>query len=161
MFNIDLNSIRINFIPRHWRRVNYLDFILALYKPLFTFQTTFNQYFNDLEYSMLWNGQVIMLEHYLNDLYDPIDRSIFITDIQQLEQVFVSTVEENETSYVSTIVENSTEFIVSPIESFNSDPDFVINIPSTVIVGVFNEELLRSQVNKYKLAGKQYLINII
>ncbi len=158
MFNLDLGNIKISFIPRHWRRVNFIDFLTAIYKPFYTFQTTFNQYFNDVEYAMLWNGQVIMLEHYLNDLYDPINRGIYITDGQQLDVLYVSTIEENEPIYISTILENNTEFIVNPIESYNTDSDFEINIP---IGTYFNESVLRSQVNKYKLAGKQYIINQI
>lgn len=158
MFNIDLNNIKLNFIPRHWRRINFIDFLTSTYKPLNSFQIVFNQYFNDTEDAMLWNGQVVMLERYLNNLYDPINREIYITDGVQLDVLYVSLIEENEPIYVSTIAEDNTQVFVNPIESYNNDSDFAINIPSTIS---FNENVLRSQVNKYKIAGKKYIIIIV
>lgn len=85
MFSIDFIDIMKKNIPVFLRKTRLLDFVSSLLKPLRTLNDLLLLFRDDIDYKLLFNGQVIVLEHYLNDIYDPVLRRIFISDYQKIK----------------------------------------------------------------------------
>lgn len=156
MTSVNLGNIILNVLPPKKRKTNFIAWMNVLYKPLYTIQLAFNLFFDEIEYELKFNGQVIYLEHVLNDYFDEIARGIYITDTIQLTQVVIyNSSEENEHTYIFNDLENNPLVLFNTLE-FDSDVDFVVNIPSGVYVDLVQ---LKIVVNKYKILGKTYKIN--
>ncbi|WP_107039978.1 hypothetical protein [Brumimicrobium mesophilum] len=160
MIQFDVNNIVENNISPRLRKVFTLAFFKACASPLVVSFSTFYQFYEDKKYELLFNGQVIYLEHLLNDQFDNINRGIYITDApQQADQIVLyNENENNEETVIFNIPENEPPIVTYNYSEMLAWPDFIVNIPSSV---VFNQTQLKAYVNKYKLAGKNYIINIV
>lgn len=158
MINIDFNYMITVLTPPVQRTVEVIAGIKAKFTPLETVKADFYAFFNKIEYEMIWNGQVCMLEELLNLEFDEIDKSIFISNANNIEKQFVfNTAEANEPTYVFNTIEVADPlYLRNDIES--AQYHFIVNIPAAV---TFNEAQLKFFVNKYKLAGKRWKIVII
>jgi len=135
------------------------DFLSALVKPLQT-NTDKIKAFETLQNKHLkWNGQKIVLQAALNDLFG-ITASPFI--IVEMNQSIASNdffFEESELSpvYFSEPIENDGVFFNEPGELSAEDYDFKILIPT----GIYTAELdrqVRAQTMIYKISGPKFLI---
>lgn len=146
-------------LPPLIRQQFTISYLRAAFAPLNSLQTQFYQFFEDKKYELTWNGQVIMLEHLLNDQFDAIDRGIYITDSGQTPlQYWFTNTENNEQTFLFTNSESEPPYYLFSNSEYESDIDFIVNVPSTV---VFDENLMRYYINKYRCAGKRYNIEII
>ncbi|MBL7902958.1 MAG: hypothetical protein JNK73_13255 [Bacteroidia bacterium] len=85
MFNFFINFAKVikENLPGDLRTEKRVSFITAAIRP---FKIMFNELlvkFNYFIYRCNFNGQVIYLETALNDTFDPIDRGIYIEDIDR------------------------------------------------------------------------------
>jgi hypothetical protein len=134
----------------------HLAWLRALMAPLQSLNVAFREYVAEVRYAMYLTGQVIYLEHYLNDLYDPVARRIYIEDGDAGVPLFLYNKEE---AQAPIIIYNKAESETAPVLFIKADVegqfDFAIVIPWANIPDV--EALkMRSRVNKYKIAGKRY-----
>jgi len=106
------------------------------------------------------SGQVVYLEHILNYYFDDVNQGIYITDSTTVEEptILYNENEGNEKTYLYNDAENDYETYLFNKTELQAWPNFVVNIPSTV---TFNEQQLRALVNRFKLAGKNYIIKIV
>lgn len=158
MIGIDFNYLIESLTPPVHRTIEVVSSIKANFKPLEQLKDTYEQFYSDIEYELTWNGQVCMLEHLLNEKFDSINSGIFITDAVNIDKLHIFNLAENNEI---TIVSNESE-PTAPTYIHNksevSEYHFIVNIPSSV---TFNEEQLKYYVNKYKLAGKRWKIEIV
>ncbi|MDT8337181.1 MAG: hypothetical protein RQ856_05060 [Candidatus Izemoplasmatales bacterium] len=84
MFNVDFVDIGRKWLALDLRKAKIIDFYSALIKPIKTLNNALNVFRDKINYELLFNGQVILLERFLNDSYDPILRRIFITDAARI-----------------------------------------------------------------------------
>ena len=156
MFNIDLNYLREALIPIKLRKQNFLYLLRVLYKSLFTVQNTFNQFFNTIKYDLDFNGQVIYLEHLLNDKFDSTERRIYITDADNLPLPYLfNKIEENEPIYIFNKSELETPLYLYNNQEYITDNDFTVVLP----IGLsYDLNYLKSLINKFKIAGVRYNI---
>ncbi len=158
MFSLNHISTIYQLIWPVVRTVFNANFITAATKPL-------RDVYNDLlilrtqvDYDLKFNGQVIYLEHILNDLFDDVNRDIYISDVANVDFLYIYTDPETVTPpYVYNDGETFNDLYVETDAETLSSNQFIINIPATGI----NQIELKAVVDKYKLAGKNYVINII
>lgn len=160
MIVFDVYKIVVENISPRLRKVFTVELLKVLASPLVITFSAFYQFYEDKKYELLFNGQVIYLEHLLNDVFDENNRGIYITDApQQIAPVVVfNQSEENEEMVLHNISEGEVEVVLFNESESLSWPNFIVNIPSAV---VYNDLQLRALVNKYKIAGKNYIINIV
>lgn len=142
------------------RKPRIVDFIYAASKPLRDVVLLFNALRDNTRYELQFNGQVIYLEHVLNDLFDPVNREIYITDDANIEYTYIYLNGESGTNqpyiYLNSETPTNQAYLATSAEQL-SQYHFIVNIPATV-VDLYG---LRAIIDKYKLAGRRYSINVI
>lgn len=159
MIIIDLYYLINITLPPFLRGDNTLALISSMIKPLVDTQTKFYEYFEEKKYELTFNGQVIYLEHLLNDKFDNVLRRIYIGDASQTPNVFLfNHSEHNEPLYLYNNSQNiNTTYLFNASEE-TPGVDFIVYIP---IGFVYNENLFKKYLNKFKTAGKRYKIQEI
>jgi hypothetical protein len=161
IYNVN-NGILSNLnTPPNKRGVVHLSWLKALLSPLQTLNDNFaNVYFPDVFARSKRNAQKIVLEHTLNSIFNansfPL---IYINNTGTLIDI-ISFYTKDETNPVPIYAksEGNPLFIYTKEEYFNGGM-FVVNVPSAVIPN-FNENQIKSEVDKYRPAGTKYEINI-
>lgn len=166
IYNIIWHNVSKNLTFWRWRRtVDESDSKLYLYiKSIMSSVQVLSDKLNTLDDDTLdflkYNGQHKVLEEYLNDKYDEVQRQIYITEnnIAQLDPVSMGLSGETVSSEVE--IGLSGETVTVPVSMALSgevlqDNNFTINIPVTVI---FDTNVLAAQLSNYVLAGKEYNI---
>lgn len=163
MINLGLNFKEVfkHLVPAPLRGERFVAWLGSLFAPLQSLNAQFADWGAEVRYDLRFNGQVIYLEHLLNDQFDSTLRRIYIDDPSG-QQVF--------TPYVFNLVEvqpplhlynvadakpidenivirNTSELVVTD--------DFVVHVPT----GVFNatvEAQMSDLIDRYRIAGKRY-----
>lgn len=158
MITIDLYYLINVLLPPVHRLEEIIYYLRASIKPLDELLQNFYSFFDAIEYDLQFNGQVIMLEHLLNDKFDNVDRGIYITDAVNVGNLFLfNKTEDNEQTFLFNSDEEETPTYLknrAEIQNF----DFIVNVPAAV---TFNEDQLKFYVNKYRCFGKRWKIEII
>lgn len=158
MILIDLHYLINVLLPPVHRLGGIIYYLRAAMKPLDDILQAFYSFFDQVKYNLLFNGQVLNLEHILNNKFDNTNRGIYITDAINVDQVYLfNTAELNEITYIYNTSEISIPVYINN-ESEVQNADFVVNIPSGV---VFNIDQLKFYVNKYRCFGMRWQINIV
>lgn len=159
MITIDLFYLMEMLLPPLIRQQFIIAFLSAVFKPLDTLQAEFYTYYSDKKYELTWNSQVIMLEHLLNDQFDNIDRGIYIEDAEQTPNKFwFNVMDANEETYLFNDAESEDPYYLNNTSEYDTDVDFIVNVPTGV---VFSSDLMKYFIDKYRCAGKRYLIVVI
>ena len=146
--------------PPRLRKHFFVEFIKQLTFPLKYLYDSFYLFFNKNKYDVSMNGQVINLEHLLNENFDKIDQSIFISDGQGLSPIHLFNQSEgNELTHLFNRSEGSELTHLFNRSEINSNQSFIVNIPNSVIID--NESHLIALIDKYKQFGKKYSINYL
>lgn len=156
MFSVNFNDIVNKLLPIRLQTIRNRSLLYAMIKPLQSLNTNFVILRNAINYKLLFNAQVIYLEHFLNDLYDPVNRGIYIQDTANIDYKYLFNKNENRPVYIYNKSENKPKFYLYNKQEYGGLFEFKIMVP----VGVsFNELLMRKQVKFYNNAGRRYLIN--
>ena len=160
MINIDIDVRNEANLPISKRKFLNIAWLKFLSKPIRRILDEYYTHRKTNELLIHMNGQVIYIEHILNHYFDPINKGIYITDSAQVEEgvVLYNDAEDNEETYLYNDAENADETYFFNQEELQNWADFIVNIPSSV---TYNEQQLRALVNRYKIAGKNYIINIV
>jgi hypothetical protein len=159
MIAIDLFLLLVMNLPPIYRSVDVIDYCKSAIKPIDTVKVEFYAFYESIKYDMTFNGQVIMLEHLLNDKFDNTERRIYIEDTEQkVEVLLYNKVEENEKTYIYNISESEPKTYIYNKAEFDAQFDFTVFVPSELTGYEIEMNFL---LNKYKLAGTRYLIQTI
>ena len=159
MILIDLYFLIQITLPPFLRGNNLIAMLFACIKPVSEIQNNFYQYYEDKKYELKFNGQVIYLEHLLNDKFDPILRRIYIGDAEQTPNVYVfNDSEDNEAIYLFNSSDTSVDIYLFNTSEETPGLDFIVFIP---IGFIYNDSLMKYYINKFKTAGKRYKIQEI
>lgn len=159
MIIIDLYFLIEITLPPFLRGINLLSLLTAAIKPIVQTQQSFYQFYEDKKYELTFNGQVIYLEHLLNDQFDSVLRRIYIEDGDQTTNIYLfNNSENNEAEYVFNKSENKEDLYLFNTSVTYTDLDFIVFIPIGL---VYNENLMKFYINKYRLAGKRFQIQEI
>lgn len=131
--------------------------LYSLIQPLIELYAIFSSYRIQALYTLSFTGQVIYLEKLLNDTFNNGGTEIFIEDgILKIAPFLFNTAEDADPFYVFNTGETSEDnlYIYNTAE-YTGNLDFIVKVPAAL---VFDENQMKSLINKYKLAGKNYTI---
>jgi len=131
----------------------HIDWINAILTPIKQLNNAVASYATQVYYRLSITGQVIYLEHYLNDLYDPIDRRIFISEDQLLLPPFLfNKIDNKEPWYLG----EQNDFLYNQIDYVGNR--FIINVPNALplTLTLFNQ--IAKSTLKYKQVGTSFKI---
>ncbi len=158
VFNINYERLITLLLPTRLRGATIQDLLKAFLKP---FQILFNQFISYREATIITlthTGQVMYIEHILNDTYDEDQRRIHIDDGDEYRYPeFLYNYSEGQQALELNNYDNGQIEMNNAIE-FNLINDFVVKIPATL---PSDDNAIREMVNRYKQAGKRFKIERI
>lgn len=132
-----------------------MSLMYSILKPLKTLNTSFVAFRLAVQRKLRFNAQIIYLEHFLNDLYDPANKGIYIEDLANLELAYVfNHIEERPALYLYNDFEQIPVYLFNNSEQ-NGQVEYIVRVPTDV---VYNELLMRKQIQTYNIAGKRFEI---
>jgi len=166
MFNFKLSNISILNIPISLRQNKNIAWIKVWSSGFKRLEGIFINYRSKTLFYLAHNGQVIYLEHILNNRFNPDQNSadpdyegngIYIEDGLSNSETYIFNTSENG---ANTFLHNSSEGQFDEVYLYNSiemQPlvGFIIWVPDTFVI---DENELKALVNGLKLAGKLYTI---
>lgn len=180
-YDFDLFKLVEQYLPPILRKPKILAWLKSLFAPIQTLKTSILAYFTYARREIRMNGQVIVLENYLNDTFDSVLRRIKIFD--NSGRYFIkSSVNVYSLASIDSVSKSKTLYIPS-LTDFNFSVDFVVKTPfatsdrafykSSVNSYVFPNNIngflesgsvesnISNTVKKYKIAGKSFQIDSI
>ena len=159
MFSVNFkNIINQNLPPKTGDDVQITkSWLYSLIQPIIELYAIFSSYRIQALYTLSFTGQVIYLEKLLNDTFNNGGTEIFIEDgILKIAPFLFNTAEDADPFYVFNTAETNEEnlYLYNTAE-YTGNLDFIVKVPTAL---VFDENQMKSLINKYKLAGKNYTI---
>jgi hypothetical protein len=145
-------------LPKPVRGDKNVAWIFALLEPIQSLNLIYKDWVANIRYEMGFNGQVIHLERYLNDVFDA-GRRIYIDDPANtaLQSPYLyNLVEAQSTIFIYNKSENHTSPTLFNQSEFSAT-SFVVYIPVDLILFISSTRIY-AILNKYRLAGKRYKI---
>lgn len=131
----------------------------VLVTPIQSLHSQFLSLISSTRYRMQITGQVVYLEHYLNDLFDANERRIYISDAAPILAPFVfQKIENQPENYIYQKSENADLFYLRVRSDFGDSNDFIINVPSAITLTEELQNKIKAATNLYKQAGSRFAI---
>lgn len=151
MLTFSLNKVIQICVPWVHRRPRFLTFLSVILSPLTIMKEKLYEFWQKTIDDVMMTPQICYIEHFLNSVFFRED--IFITDGYSLGPWIFSNTEIPDPDFFMDTQDES--FVYS-----NSDlitVDFIVNIPAAIASEV---QRIAAIVNKYKLPGKYFIIQI-
>lgn len=140
--------------------------LAVLTKPVETNYAVFTAYRLSTLYKLNHDGQVYSLENVLNDAFDNIARTIYITDGAWDDAIALYLVAEVKPFWLATVAEGAftTPYVAPAVlytsaEVYSTGPDFIVHVPTAVTTAPgYDVARLKGLVDYYKLCGKSYVV---
>lgn len=158
MFNPDINKILELLLPVALRQPRMKAWLKAIAKPLKELLNVFQNYRLIAWEALTHTGQVMYLEHLLNNRFiGPDATHIHITDSDDPRQddYLYNLNEGQQPIYLYNKLEDDTLTYLNNKIEFVLFTDFVVNIPDSHVV---SEPQIRQTVDRYRPAGKRFSI---
>jgi len=160
VYRYDLSKLVRRLTPPRWRSPFNLNWYETLLCGINYSQDRFNAFKDQSLIELSYNGQTIYLEKMLNDRFDPIQRRIVIQH-EDDNGVFWYLEDEGQAAkylYAESETGGTLAYLYNEGENSSGLPDgidFRVKAPLSLSS---LEVRMKSEINKYKLAGKQYEI---
>ena len=154
MFKTKHSKLASLHTPTRQRERKFLSLLKCFVAPIQTMQNDFETNRNNNIYKLNHNGQICKLVSVLNDTFDKDQRRIYITDNGDSAVLLIHKDTDQKLVQLPVIVHRNEDYS-------DSGYDFVVCIPSDIILTREKELHIKSVVNYYKLAGKRYEINVV
>jgi hypothetical protein len=159
LYGINIAQLALKLVPVKIRKDRMAEWISALLQPIQSLNVRFVQLVVDVRYRMNFNGQVIYLEHILNDVFDSVSRGIYIDDDGTTAvENYVYNVPEPTVFLRNKAETQPTIILFNSIEFNELNGDFVIHVPSYIVLNADVERQIRKIVDRYKHVGRRYII---
>lgn len=137
----------------------HLGWIKALLSPLQTLFNAFSNFANDGIYRLHITGQVIYLEHYLNDQLDNTQRRIYIGDGDLTLPPYLYLKVDSKPIVIYNKADGETPYYLYSKKDYEiGQTTFIIYIPTDLPLTEELEALIRSLVDPFRKAGSLYKI---
>jgi len=153
MWLVNYKKLILWVTPQWLRNSNYLLLINAANYPIRQLHDRFINFKNAVLYRLEHNSQVCYLRKVLNDKCDNDLRRITITDFVGINGIFFYADDE-----VRDVNMGSDVFFYADDQYSDSGIDFIVNVPLGIMNSIDEQAYLKSLINQYKLAGKNYII---
>lgn len=161
LYDVNFKRLALLLLPTFRRRPLTAAVAYAAVSPLQRLHTRFVLWKRDTDYRLRHNGQVCYLRGLLNDLFDPIDRRITVTD--NAENVGYIILHHRDTDQsVRFPARGSGRAVILNRRGYGgvNGYDFWVNLP-VALYGKVDLAQVTGVVNTYKLASKRFSINFI
>ncbi|MEY4902573.1 MAG: hypothetical protein RLZZ292_388 [Bacteroidota bacterium] len=157
-FKIDWNVFVLDNTPIGLRKPSNAALAQMLLKPLDTLYYKWYNWRIDNIYNLEHTGQVCYLRGSLNDLFDPIERRIWIGDGLLYDTQYIFTEAEQQDVWIDTEAEPDIVWLRTEAETADAGLDFIVYVPATI----YNTQLdgLKAHIDFYRAGGKRYNIFI-
>lgn len=136
-----------------------VDWLKSLVAPIQSLHIKFNAFVDIKRYEINLTGQVVYLEHYLNGIFDPTEKRIFISDGSPIfSSIIYNKSEAIHSSVIYNKSENEESALVYNKAELATQNDFIVNVPSAITLTVELLNQIKASVNLYKQAGSRYTI---
>lgn len=156
-YNMDVYKLAQQLLPPTLRRKRLFALLSVLIYPLYLLLQQFQSFRQDCIENMQINGQVIYIEKILNNMYFLENREIYIEDIDEHQSYLYERSEGLIGVWLYQRSERERTTHLKQRNEGNLDGNYIVNIPSFLSE---NTEEIRRIVEKYKPAGRKYIINI-
>ncbi len=156
--NFDIPAFIVQYLGKLFNRLYWHRWIYSLLYPLIQLWSNYKNWRENTYYLININSQVIRLEGYLNDVFDP-----------SLRRIYISHFPGNYSGIYIALQYEATPFVNIPLLSDGQDGvfiglasetsyaiSFIINVPTAL---QYREHQIKTIVEKYKFAGKLYQLN--
>lgn len=175
LINIDYNIFAEDLLPVELHDIYMVEWMMTLLKPLMYQYSVTNNYYESIIFDITHKGEVIVLEHYLNGIFNlPNDGfgEIYITDGEWYNEVYLFIDGSDRETSLNNFGEYSNDgqiYTVQDSETFNelytySDDeynidqiDFIIFVDATW-TDIDRENKIKAITERYKKVGKTYKI---
>lgn len=156
----DLSKLVRRLMPPRWRNPINLNWFEALLCGINYSQDRFNVFRNQALVELSYNGQTIYLEKMLNDRFDAVQRRIVIKHEESNSVYWYREDEGQAPVYLYTEAETGStiNYLYNEGENASALPDgidFMVLAPASLSP---LELRMKAEIDKYRLAGKQYEI---
>lgn len=152
-YKIDWNKLVVLLLPTFLRQNNLVAYMQALVQPVASLHYNWMLKREADWYKLNHTGQVCFLRKVLNDLLDPSDRRIYISDGNSFPRKYIYTRAENKPVFLGKM------HIYQHKEYTNTGADFIVFAPADIISAKAHE--LKYLIEYYKLASKRYQIRTL
>jgi hypothetical protein len=160
-------NLRISFIanlqsliPVKIRDIVIIEYLKSVLNPLQQLNGRFAKWAYQNLYKVSMTGQVIYLEHILNDIFDPTNRAIYIDypliQVSDSKVIYYDIEQQPQDLAIYYVGENA------PLVGLFYDgeqklvPHFIVKVPSSILAAT--DISIKGIVNFYKIAGKRYTV---
>jgi len=167
VFDVDFNVLVRQLLPVRLRQAKTLAWLKSLIAPVKWIHAQFMANRQSNLYLLGHNGQVCFLQAALNDIFDPDNRRIFISDPLFTDPVYTYLVPEEKPVFLGLVSEVGVGVIAAPnpvplyktSELYNGGgTSFVINVPSVLSLTPGQLARFTALVDRYKLPARLYEI---
>lgn len=153
MINWNITTWILRVIPTLMRKEPLISFVQVLVTALSTPYDAYVLYRAETLKKLRYNGQTIILENLLNDIFDVTNRDIQVITSTDIDNpVYIATPAEAAPVYIATPAEAAPVYIGLPGE-YGYTYDFLVLVPTSLLT-TEQETQIKSIVNHYKIAGK-------
>ena len=140
----------------------HFDWLKALLSPIQTLNSEFVAFVKKIRYEMHITGQVIYLEHILNDTFDPDERRIYINDASLvLPDYLYNKADGQDVFHLYNKGDGEAAYYLHNIADYSGQAEFTVFVPTAWDLNLTLKNQIRSIVNRYKQAGVRYTIEKI
>lgn len=162
IYNIDWSRLPHLLLPSFLRKVKLLEVLGAFLSPLREVHFRFLDFRKESIYKVSHNGSVVSLTDVLNDRFDPVEKRIYIKNIQKQDAVrFYPDAANKEVGFYPK-PNQKVGFRYST--TYNAEAaDFIVHVPRLLRPSNDQEReklliIMRGLLDYYKLFGKNYTI---
>ena len=144
------------YLPPVLRGEKLLSLLNALVYPIYTLWLKFKEWTAGQDYLLNISPTVIQLQNFLNDLYDTAQRRILI-QTRNVDALYIPLESEGYApEYFALESENDPTYIPRDGEITQNYGNFIVLVPNEI-----SSEQVKQTIDKYKLVGKNYIIQTI
>jgi hypothetical protein len=166
IFDITWSTVTSNLTPWFWRETvdnnetKLLTYLRSMIKPIQDISDNLLTLQTETVDFLQYTGQHKVLEEYLNDLYDPTLRRIFITenDIAPLDPIDIYISGETTSTPLEIYLSGETPLVPVVIYQSNEvliDNNFTVNVPASISFDILT---MTNQLKNYTEATKVFNI---
>jgi hypothetical protein len=154
MYDFDPFILYKRLVPWFLRKPIFLSLLSVLSAPLAFVQGLLLAFVTQTTYDLLFNAQVIYLEHVLNDLFDS-DPDIYIENVFLEPTYFYNDIEAQPAVYMRQDSEGADPFYMRNAEEYISAVQFIVHVDAALSGDVL---LIEALIDTYNLSGMNYEI---
>lgn len=157
-FGVKLKELVVGLIPLKIRGDRFTEWIGALVEPIQTINDTFAAMVAAIRYELQFNGQVIYLEHILNDQFDVGGRNIYIDDPDQYidDNYLYNKIEDQDDLTIYNKAEGGPDLYLYTLAETAANDDFIVFVPDTIGFDAAMQVQMSVIIDRYRHAGKRY-----